>query len=112
MRSAIRMYLGKVKGIYRYGAVSGRHESFTDAETVDGLSYLTLEVYEQVYRPLPPPSNLITDMLTVVGTRAQYIPTHSTIRGAIKLRSRAIHPCTDIGVDLSLDCGGIAPAGR
>jgi hypothetical protein len=49
------MYLGKVKGIYRYSAVSGRHESFTDAETVDGLSYLTLEGYEQVFIELRPP---------------------------------------------------------
>jgi hypothetical protein len=48
MRSAVRMYLGKVKGIYRYGSVSGKHESFHEAETVDGLSYLSLEVYEQV----------------------------------------------------------------
>ncbi|KAK7014640.1 hypothetical protein R3P38DRAFT_3573396 [Favolaschia claudopus] len=48
MRTHQRIYLGKVKGIYRYGAVSGKHESFTDAETVDGLSYLSLEVYEQV----------------------------------------------------------------
>jgi hypothetical protein len=48
MRSAIRLYLGEVLGIYRYGSVSGRHESFTDAETVDGLSYVSLRVYEQV----------------------------------------------------------------
>ncbi|KAJ7719366.1 hypothetical protein B0H14DRAFT_3900927 [Mycena olivaceomarginata] len=47
MRSAVRIYLGLVRGIYRYGSVSGKHESFTDAETVDGLSYLSLEVYEQ-----------------------------------------------------------------
>ncbi|KAJ7705803.1 hypothetical protein B0H14DRAFT_2647224 [Mycena olivaceomarginata] len=33
--------------IYRYGSVSGKHESFHEAETVDGLSYLSLEVYEQ-----------------------------------------------------------------
>ncbi|KAK7059768.1 hypothetical protein R3P38DRAFT_3168222 [Favolaschia claudopus] len=49
MRSQLRIYLGKVKGIYRYGSVSGKHDSFTDAETVDGLSYLSLEVYEQLY---------------------------------------------------------------
>lgn len=48
MRSAIRIYLGEVLGIYRYGSVSGRHESYTDAETVDGLSYISLRVYEQV----------------------------------------------------------------
>lgn len=48
MRSALRMYLGLVRGIYRYGSVSGKHDSFTDAETVDGLSYLSLEVYEQL----------------------------------------------------------------
>ncbi|KAJ7877129.1 hypothetical protein B0H13DRAFT_1893350 [Mycena leptocephala] len=47
MRSAIRLYLGEVLGIYRYGSVSGKHESYTDAETVDGLSYLGLRVYEQ-----------------------------------------------------------------
>ncbi|KAJ7215807.1 hypothetical protein GGX14DRAFT_606725 [Mycena pura] len=47
MRTARRLYLGKVLGIYRYGSVSGKHESFTDAETVQGLSYLSLEVYEQ-----------------------------------------------------------------
>jgi hypothetical protein len=52
MRSARRLYLGKVLGIYRYGSVSGKHESFTDAETVQGLSYLSLEVYEQVSRGL------------------------------------------------------------
>ncbi|KAJ7369179.1 hypothetical protein DFH08DRAFT_929073 [Mycena albidolilacea] len=46
MRSAIRLYLGEVLGIYRYGSVLGRHESFTDAETVDGLSYVSLRVYE------------------------------------------------------------------
>ncbi|KAF8181028.1 hypothetical protein K438DRAFT_1976476 [Mycena galopus ATCC 62051] len=50
MRSAIRLYLGEVLGIYRYGSVSGRHESFTDAETVDGLSYVSLRVYEQVLK--------------------------------------------------------------
>ncbi|KAJ7016612.1 hypothetical protein C8F04DRAFT_1280950 [Mycena alexandri] len=50
MRSAVRLYLGEVLGIYRYGSVSGRHESYTDAETVDGLSYLSLRVYEQ---PVP-----------------------------------------------------------
>ncbi|KAJ7776394.1 hypothetical protein B0H16DRAFT_1712763 [Mycena metata] len=33
MRTARRLYLGKVLGIYRYGSVSGKHESFTDAET-------------------------------------------------------------------------------
>ncbi|KAJ7215439.1 hypothetical protein GGX14DRAFT_391869 [Mycena pura] len=49
MRSALRLYLGKVRGIYRYGSVSGKHDSFTDAETVDGLSYLSLEVYEQIH---------------------------------------------------------------
>jgi hypothetical protein len=48
MRSAVRMYLGKVKGNYRYGSVSGKHERFHEAETVDGLSYFSLEVYEQV----------------------------------------------------------------
>lgn len=42
------MYLGKVKGNYRYGSVSGKHERFHEAETVDGLSYFSLEVYEQV----------------------------------------------------------------
>ncbi|KAJ7739385.1 hypothetical protein B0H16DRAFT_1694558 [Mycena metata] len=47
MRTARRLYLGKVLGIYRYGSVSSKHESFTDAETVQGLSYLSLEVYEQ-----------------------------------------------------------------
>ncbi|KAJ7835726.1 hypothetical protein B0H14DRAFT_2590072 [Mycena olivaceomarginata] len=47
MRSALRIYLGLVRGIYRYGSVSGKHDSFTDAETVDGLSYLSLDVYEQ-----------------------------------------------------------------
>ncbi|KAJ6617851.1 hypothetical protein B0H10DRAFT_1948034 [Mycena sp. CBHHK59/15] len=49
MRSAKRIYLGQVKGIYRYGSVSGKHESFTDAETVEGLSYLSLKVYEQMF---------------------------------------------------------------
>ncbi|KAJ7852160.1 hypothetical protein B0H14DRAFT_3450879 [Mycena olivaceomarginata] len=34
--------------IYRYGSVLGKHESFHEAETVDGLSYLSLEVYEQL----------------------------------------------------------------
>ncbi|KAJ7850529.1 hypothetical protein B0H14DRAFT_2581964 [Mycena olivaceomarginata] len=48
MRSALRIYLGKILGIYRYGSVSGKYESFTDAETVEGLSYLSLEVYEQL----------------------------------------------------------------
>ncbi|KAJ7703751.1 hypothetical protein B0H16DRAFT_1482860 [Mycena metata] len=42
MRSAVRLYLGEVLGIYRYGSVSGKHESYTDAETVDDLSYLCL----------------------------------------------------------------------
>ncbi|KAJ7629621.1 hypothetical protein B0H17DRAFT_1218096 [Mycena rosella] len=48
MRSAIRLYLGEVLGIYRYGSVSGKHESYTDTETVDGLSYLSLRMYEQI----------------------------------------------------------------
>ncbi|KAJ6595405.1 hypothetical protein B0H10DRAFT_2089960 [Mycena sp. CBHHK59/15] len=51
MRSAKRIYLGQVKGIYRYGSVSGKHESFT----VEGLSYLSLKVYEQVRIMLPIP---------------------------------------------------------
>ncbi|KAJ7809826.1 hypothetical protein B0H13DRAFT_1927727, partial [Mycena leptocephala] len=38
-----------VKGNYRYGSVSGKHERFHEAETVDGLSYFSLEVYEQVH---------------------------------------------------------------
>ncbi|KAJ6482308.1 hypothetical protein C8R47DRAFT_1073598 [Mycena vitilis] len=45
---ARRLYLGKVLGIYRYGSVSGNHESYTEAETVKDLSYISLEVYEQV----------------------------------------------------------------
>ncbi|KAJ7853025.1 hypothetical protein B0H14DRAFT_3655709, partial [Mycena olivaceomarginata] len=49
MRSAVRLYLGEVVGIYRYGSVSGRHEGFVTAETVDGLSYLSLRVYEQLH---------------------------------------------------------------
>ncbi|KAJ7157482.1 hypothetical protein C8R46DRAFT_1040467 [Mycena filopes] len=48
MRNRDRLYLGVVLGIYKYGSVSGKHESFTDAETVVGLSYLSLKVYEQV----------------------------------------------------------------
>ncbi|KAJ7446055.1 hypothetical protein FB451DRAFT_1567900 [Mycena latifolia] len=59
MRSAIRLYLGEVLGIYRYGSVSGKHESFTDAETVDGLSYLSLRVYEQ----LAPGRNIFQHMV-------------------------------------------------
>ncbi|KAJ7167800.1 hypothetical protein C8R46DRAFT_1270204 [Mycena filopes] len=47
--SSDRLYLGVVLGIYKYGSVSGKHESFTDAETVVGLSYLSLKVYEQVH---------------------------------------------------------------
>ncbi|KAJ6556930.1 hypothetical protein B0H10DRAFT_2241049 [Mycena sp. CBHHK59/15] len=49
MRSAKHIYLGQVKGIYQYGSISGKHESFTDAETVEGLSYLSLKVYEQMF---------------------------------------------------------------
>ncbi|KAJ7242452.1 hypothetical protein C8J57DRAFT_1367540, partial [Mycena rebaudengoi] len=52
MRSGLRIYLGKVRAEAEtqecYGSVSGNHDSFTDAETVDGLSYLSLEVYEQL----------------------------------------------------------------
>ncbi|KAJ7740419.1 hypothetical protein DFH07DRAFT_778354 [Mycena maculata] len=47
MWTAVRLYLSGVHGIYRYGSVSGKHESFTDAETVDGLNYLSLKVYAQ-----------------------------------------------------------------
>ncbi|KAJ7718562.1 hypothetical protein DFH07DRAFT_784894 [Mycena maculata] len=49
MRTAVRLYLGEVLGIYRYGSVSGKHESFTNTETVDGLSYLGLKVYAQKF---------------------------------------------------------------
>ncbi|KAJ7896028.1 hypothetical protein B0H14DRAFT_2558467 [Mycena olivaceomarginata] len=48
MCSALRPYLGEVLGIYRYGSVSGKHESYKYAETVDG--YLSLRVYEQHLR--------------------------------------------------------------
>ncbi|KAJ7673253.1 hypothetical protein DFH06DRAFT_1292967 [Mycena polygramma] len=48
MRTGRRLYLGKVLGIYRYGSVSGNHESYTEAETVKDLSYISLEVYEQM----------------------------------------------------------------
>ncbi|KAJ7753432.1 hypothetical protein B0H14DRAFT_2635594 [Mycena olivaceomarginata] len=34
---------------YRYGSVSWRHDSFHGAETVEGPSYLSLEIYEQVH---------------------------------------------------------------
>ncbi|KAJ7767981.1 hypothetical protein DFH07DRAFT_769491 [Mycena maculata] len=50
MWTAVRLYLGEVHGIYRYDSVSGKHESFTDAETVDGLNYLSLKVYAQIPR--------------------------------------------------------------
>ncbi|KAJ6612218.1 hypothetical protein B0H10DRAFT_2053422 [Mycena sp. CBHHK59/15] len=66
MRSAKRIYLGQVKGIYRYGSVSGKHESFTDAETVEGLSYLSLKVYEQVRIMLPIPE-FITNAAQMFG---------------------------------------------
>jgi hypothetical protein len=48
MRSAIQWYLGEVIGIYRYGSTSGKHESYTEAETLDNLSYLSLRVFKQV----------------------------------------------------------------
>ncbi|CAE6533142.1 unnamed protein product [Rhizoctonia solani] len=40
-------YLGEVLGIYCAGATSGRHDSFTDATTAKGLSYLSLKVFVQ-----------------------------------------------------------------
>ncbi|KAJ7804636.1 hypothetical protein B0H14DRAFT_3774068 [Mycena olivaceomarginata] len=50
------LYLGEVLGIYRYGSVSGRHESFTDAETVDGLSYVAPERNINIFQHIAPPN--------------------------------------------------------
>ncbi|CAK5262410.1 unnamed protein product [Mycena citricolor] len=48
MRSPDGVYLGEVLAIYRYGSVSGKHESFPEAETTQGLSYLSLKVYNPI----------------------------------------------------------------
>ncbi|KAJ6479640.1 hypothetical protein C8R45DRAFT_933449 [Mycena sanguinolenta] len=40
----------------KYGSVSGRHESFTDAETVDGLSYVAPERNINIFQHIVPSS--------------------------------------------------------
>ncbi|KAJ7252832.1 hypothetical protein C8J57DRAFT_1349502 [Mycena rebaudengoi] len=88
MRSGLRIYLGKVKGIYRYGSVSGKHDSFTDAETVDGLSYLSLEVYEQ----LGPNRNLFQHISPSEGPSSSDLAlfTHAPISELIYLLAGAV----------------------
>ncbi|KAF8598057.1 hypothetical protein BDV93DRAFT_512867 [Ceratobasidium sp. AG-I] len=49
MRNAQRWYLGSVLGIYKRGSASGRHESYTNATLLQGLSYLSLKVYLQCF---------------------------------------------------------------
>ncbi|KAJ7278625.1 hypothetical protein C8J57DRAFT_1304243 [Mycena rebaudengoi] len=88
MRSGLRIYLGKVKGIYRYGSVSGKHDSFTDVETVDGLSYLSLEVYEQ----LGPNRNLFQHISPSEGPSSSDLAlfTHAPISELIYLLAGAV----------------------
>ncbi|KAJ7120688.1 hypothetical protein C8R43DRAFT_1136631 [Mycena crocata] len=85
MRSALRIYLGKVLGIYRYGSVSGKHESFTDAETVEGLSYLSLEVYEQ----LKPRCNIFQHVDTADDPHKLALFTHAPISELVYLLAGA-----------------------
>ncbi|KAJ7789699.1 hypothetical protein B0H14DRAFT_3573004 [Mycena olivaceomarginata] len=121
MRSAIRLYLGEVLGIYRYGSVSGRHESFTDAETVDGLSYVSLRVAPErninIFQHIAPPNRtsarslaLFTHapmsefvyLLTGVGVRALGNETYSLTGGDFgwerwqALTSRAVYRILDL----------------
>ncbi|KAK6971680.1 hypothetical protein R3P38DRAFT_2670220 [Favolaschia claudopus] len=93
MRSRLRVYLGKVKGIYRYGSVSGKHESFTDAETVDGLSYLSLEVYEQLHLG----RNFFQHIAPSTGTNRELaLFTHAPISELVYLLSGAtLRPVSD-----------------
>ncbi|KAJ7084923.1 hypothetical protein C8R44DRAFT_894034 [Mycena epipterygia] len=87
MRTAIRLYLGEVLGIYRYGSVSGKHESYTDAETVDGLSYLSLRVYDQ----LGPRRNIFQHMAPPQrsGGRSLALFTHAPISELVYLLTGA-----------------------
>lgn len=48
MCSELQWYLGEVLGIYQYGSTSGKHDSFTKAETLDNVSYLSLKVFQHV----------------------------------------------------------------
>ncbi|KAJ7207048.1 hypothetical protein GGX14DRAFT_396482 [Mycena pura] len=79
---------GEVLGIYRYGSVSGKHESFTDAETVDGLSYLSLRVYEQ----LAPGRNIFQHVSPPVraGRNPLALFTHAPISELVYLLTGAI----------------------
>ncbi|KAJ7851130.1 hypothetical protein B0H14DRAFT_3451518 [Mycena olivaceomarginata] len=120
-RSAIRLYLGEVLGIYRYGSVSGRHESFTDAETVDGLSYVSLRVAPErninIFQHIAPPNRAsvrslalfthapISDfvyLLTGVGVRALGNETYNLTAGDFRwecwqaLTSRAVYRILDV----------------
>ncbi|KAJ7230767.1 hypothetical protein C8J57DRAFT_1386882 [Mycena rebaudengoi] len=97
MRSGLRIYLGKVRGIYRYGSVSGNHDSFTDAETVDGLSYLSLEVYEQ----LGPNRNLFQHISPSEGPSSSDLAlfTHAPISELIYLLAGAVETFTMTGGD-------------
>ncbi|KAF8598388.1 hypothetical protein BDV93DRAFT_594146 [Ceratobasidium sp. AG-I] len=47
MFSSERWYLGEILGIYSRGATSSRHDSYTDAASTKGLTYLSLKVFVQ-----------------------------------------------------------------
>ena len=49
MRSAKRTYIGKILDIYKKGS-SSCHGSVDMAESIAGLSYLSLEVYLPLHR--------------------------------------------------------------
>ncbi|KAF8145749.1 hypothetical protein K438DRAFT_1781663 [Mycena galopus ATCC 62051] len=106
-----------VLGIYRYGSVSGRHESFTDAETVDGLSYVAPERNINIFQHIVPPNRtsarslaLFTHapisefvyLLTGVGVQALGNETYSLTGGDSgwerwqALTSRAVYRILDI----------------
>ncbi|KAJ6504802.1 hypothetical protein C8R47DRAFT_1210058 [Mycena vitilis] len=89
MHSGRRPYLGEVLGIYKYGSISGNHESFTDAETAEGLSYLSLRVYEQL--DLVPPRNLFQHISPSLVQQGHSLPlfTHAPISELVYLLTGA-----------------------
>ncbi|KAJ6628294.1 hypothetical protein B0H10DRAFT_2209579 [Mycena sp. CBHHK59/15] len=104
MRTARRMYLGEVLGIYRFGSLSGKHDSFTDAETVEGLSYLSLRAYEQ----FAPGRNIFQHISLSEDHAGHPLPlfTHVPIREFVYLLTAAVLQTLNAADDMYSISGG------
>ncbi|KAF8597965.1 hypothetical protein BDV93DRAFT_561745 [Ceratobasidium sp. AG-I] len=104
MLSSERWYLGEILGIYSRGAASSRHDSYTDASSTKGLTYLslkvfiqagTLNIFEHVIHRTPlfthaPAAQLVFLLHGVKLARNERDSTaHRAIQGAKRSRKRA-----------------------